>query len=250
MITYNNKIMTFNNRISHYTNIVTGGLIYYADANNYQCYSGQTNTTGTTYNDLIGISSGSLSGNTTFKTGPNRFDTNNTSATTQVGYLTLTPTITFNDGSEYTFDTWVRIEDNPTGSTSTNSLIGKGALYPYIYLSIAGTSSWRPVYRENSGGTAHLFTSMTSPILVNIWNNITFVITSSREVKLYVNGIYNSSVNPVSTYFQVTRIIGGYQTGGIVNPFLGSMTQFKIYNRSLSDVEVLQNYNAIKTIYQ
>jgi hypothetical protein len=249
MIIFNNSSTIFQGNITINPSIITDGLIYYVDAANVKSYSGVSETTGTTYNNLIGSPSGSLIGNTTFKTNPSRFDTNNL-AQGDIGYLSVSPVITFTDGSEYAFETWVRIEDNPTTATTTNSLIGRGGLYPYIYLSVAGANSWRPVYREYSGGTAYLFPSITTPSLINKWNNLAFVINSSREVKFYLNGVYHSTVNPLSTYFyDISRIAGGYQTGGVTNPFLGSMTMFKIYNRVLTTAEVLQNYNATKSRY-
>jgi hypothetical protein len=248
MITIQNGNVTFQNSNTIINpNVVTNGLIYYLDAENVNCYNGAIDTTGTTYNNLVGLPSGSLVGNTTFKTEPKRFDTNN-SVATDIGYLSVTSAITFADASEYTFDTWVRIEDNGTGTTS-NSIVGRGATAPWFYVSVSSNVNWRFIFRE-SDGTARLFAAYTTPTLVNNWNNATIVVTSDRVIKLYVNGVYKSSVTPTSSLFNISRIAGGYKSGTNTNPFFGSMAQFKIYNRALTDAEVLQNYNTIKTRYQ
>jgi hypothetical protein len=92
----------------------------------------------------------------------------------------------------------------------------------------------------------------------NAWNLFTWVFTDTvpdinGSLKTYVNGVYvdgNSSFNFHNG--GMGRGSNGYglstySSGG--NPYKGSFSQFRVYNRALSAAEVLQNFNANKTRY-
>jgi hypothetical protein len=95
----------------------------------------------------------------------------------------------------------------------------------------------------------------------NIYTNNYFIVTISRnvstnQVKFYVNGLpvnvtvggvgFNS--NPVTfSNFQYPFLIGALNNrGSIINYTNCSIPSFKIYNRVLTDTEVLNNFNSTR----
>ena len=218
--------------------IVNSGLVLYMDPINTKCYNG----TGLTWSNLTSGSLGTLYGSSSYNSTLNSFDTNATAITNDYGIFS--PSITFVDGSEYTLDFWVKIR---SGATSFNSLCGRGATTQWLPLFLTSTTNWYPRYRETSG-TYNDFTPITDINLEN-WTNITLVIKSNRVVDLYINGSFRSSslTTPTSTVFNITRLASGYSSGGNYYPIQGSISSTKIYNRTLSSTEILQNFNALKS---
>ena len=211
------------------------------DPINTKCYTG----TGSTWSNLTSGRSGTIYGLSTYNTTLQSFDTNATTVTNDYGISTPN-TITFTDGSEYTLDFWVKLR---SGATSFNSLCGQGGTTQWLPLFLTSTTNWYPRYRETSG-TYNDFTPITDINLQN-WTNITLVIKSNRIIDLYTNGNFRESIltTPTSTVFNITRIASGYSSGGNYYSLQGSISATKIYNRTLSSKEVLQNYNATKGRY-
>jgi hypothetical protein len=85
----------------------------------------------------------------------------------------------------------------------------------------------------------------------NIWYHVTVTYDDSRIVTLYVNG---TQVAISSTPFAAlnastfTGVIGNEDeyTNPFYHPFKGNIAQVAIYNRALTAVEVLENYNALR----
>jgi len=70
---------------------------------------------------------------------------------------------------------------------------------------------------------------------------------TSRNLSLYVNGVFRETIVVTTTLFYVSRIAGGYSSGGTQYNFQGSISSAKFYNRNLSATEIAQNYNAQKS---
>jgi hypothetical protein len=86
--------------------------------------------------------------------------------------------------------------------------------------------------------------SSFSPIINTPYHAVMSYDNSSRVVKLYVNGVFIES-GTHSGNLNITSqnlFIGGGPRG-----WTGKISTPQIYNRVLSDSEVLQNYNATKT---
>ena len=193
--------------------------------------------------DLSGKSNHAvLFGTTSYSSSPSRFETNATSRTDQ-NYLT-TQQITFADGSEYTFDYWVKL--NGLADATYNSLTGRNSTHPWISIVPTDTNgtSWNVRYRQ-SGGT-YYNTSNISYDIKNNWGNITLSVDSSRNVGVYLNGEFQETVNPTTTLFYVSVIAGGYASGGNYYALQGSIASSKIYNKALTALEVKQNFNALR----
>jgi hypothetical protein len=89
---------------------------------------------------------------------------------------------------------------------------------------------------------------MTYPLpVVGVWNH--YVLTlSSNVLKLYINGtLYNTKSVTSQTGGLTEFVIGDYRANnsGSEN-FLGFLGPCKLYNRVLSQFEVIQNYDAFR----
>ena len=222
-------------------NIVSDGLVLVVDAANTKSYL----TGSTTWNDLTGNGwGGSLIGSASVNSGPDRFDTNCTTIT-DIGYLSTSSQLTFADASSYTFDFWVKMRAN--AEVTGHSLLGRGSTNPWlpIYTGTTTGFSWNLRFRD-SVGTYNIFTTISDTNIQN-WTNITITADTSRNLSLYVNGVFRETIVLTTSLFYVSRIAGGYSSGGNLYNFQGSMSTAKFYNTTLSAAEILQNYNAQKS---
>ena len=221
--------------------VVTNGLVLALDAADRNSYvSGST-----TWNDLSGNGwGGSLIGSASFSSDSDRFDTNCTTIT-NIGYLSTSSQLTFADASSYTFDFWVKMRDN--AEVSANSLLGRGASSPWlpIYTGTTTGFSWYLRFRD-SAATYNNFTTISDTNIQN-WTNITITADTSRNLSLYVNGVFRETIVLTTSLFYVSRIAGGYSSGANQYNFQGSIASSKFYNTALSATEVLQNYDAQKS---
>jgi hypothetical protein len=224
----------------HYSpKIINSGLVLYMDPINTKCYTG----TGSSWNNLISGVTGSLYGTySSYNTINKSFDTNSTSIFDNSGIVT--ETITFNDASTYTLDFWIKIRNG--ASTTTNSLCGPGnTTQPWVLVYVTTTTNWFIRFRESITATYFDFTPSTTDITK--WSNIVLVFNSNRVINLYLNGVFIGTTTPNNTSLTIRRLAAGYASGGNYYPLQGSISATKIYNRNLSAIEVLQNYNALKT---
>ena len=210
--------------------IVTNGLVLYLDAANPIGYiSGST----VWYNLEDVISSGSLINGPTFSSanvGSIVFDGID-------DYVQVQP-ITSLSSTSYTISSWFK----PISSTT-----GFATLMGY-------TSSMRLLW--NSGSKTMLAQmggdgvgSTTNSVLTNQWSYVTFIYDKDLGKEYwYINGVYNAIANNTSSTFNSTFYLGFY---GDPSFYLlnGNISMVKIYNKRLSDLEILQNYNATKNRY-
>ena len=194
--------------------------------------------------DLSGKSNHAvLFGTTSYSSSPSKFNTNATARTDQ-NYLTTSSEITFADGSEYTWDFYIKLRSSV--EVTYQSLLGRNSTNPWLSLYPASSSatSWNIRYRQ-SGGT-YYNTSYINYDIINNWGNITLSVDSSRNVNVYLNGEFQETINPTTTLFYVDVITGGYSSGGNYYPLQGSIASCKLYNKALTASEVKQNFNATR----
>ena len=210
--------------------------------------SGIAKTRGTTWTDLSGNGyGGSLVGSTSYSSSPSKFDTNSTAITDQ-NYLTTSSEITFADGSEYTWDFYIKLRSSV--QVTYQSLLGRNSTNPWLslYPTTSSATSWNIRYRQ-SGATYYNTTNINYDI-INNWGNITLSVDSSRNVNVYLNGELKETINPTTTLFYVNVIAGGYSSGGSYYPLQGSIASCKLYNRALTPQEIQQNFNALRSRFQ
>lgn len=167
------------------------------------------------------------------------------------GYLTFSSTA-INNGCSFTpstslfnpnTDNWtISCFANITTASVTNALIdligGSGTLS----IRASSTSNSYYVY---SGTTPDLVASATNAFTIGRWHQVTIRkegYTGNGNIGIYVNGIYLSSLSLTATLQTATGKINlaFYEKG---TTFLDcSIANALVYNRALSEDEILQNY--------
>jgi hypothetical protein len=215
--------------------IVTDGLILCLDAANPKSYS----RSGTSWRDV--------------SNNVNNFQLNNTTFNTANG-----GTFTFNGTNSYASLASNSIFNFGTGDFSVSFWInsfGQNNLYPAIFSPSNGwyTNTFKismvagaiqNVGFEHNGGSG--FTS-TFSLIFNNWYHVV-IFRSSGIFYMYINGILNRTTadsNPVN-FADGSTVIGGGNWDGVNSYFNGALNDFCVYNRALSQTEILQNYNTLK----
>lgn len=217
----------------HSPKIITEGLRFYLDVGNNKSYPGS----GTLWRDISGNNnSGSLVNGPTFNAsngGSLAFDGTN-------DYVAL-PNNSINSNSDLTLVFWSKVNSFTVASCLLGTYAGIGHLQ--VRYDAAGRIDVVKSYIAQIGP----FTAYTAT--VNTINNI--VITkSSSTYRLYIDGIYRDQVTSAQTFNTGTPALGtNYNTAGasLVELLNGNLYAFMLYNRALSDLEVLQNFNALRS---
>ena len=224
----------------------TSGLIINLDATNSSSYTG----TGASWYDL--------SGNNNHATLINGAVVNTSSNGISFDGINDYAEIVSNNGinnamsADFTFDLWIKMLAPVPASFPYGKIFSKGS-YNYgsekgfngINYYTDGTryrTDWQYIDR-----TTNLILSLLSyTININSWMNMIYV-RRSGVISLYINGIMISSVSNSYNYGLNNnynlRIGGNYQGDNFAHQ---EVSVFRLYNRGLSDAEILQNY----TIYQ
>jgi hypothetical protein len=207
-------------------NTVTDGLVLALDAANSRSYPG----TGTIWNDLSGNSN-----NGTLINGPTFSSENGGS-------------IVFDGGNDIVTTT-IFSGRNPSTDPFTVEAFLKSD-------TVSGTRMW--IDASTSGTNQRFFSSLDDGggnplgIQASTWADTTPTSTSYTHQTIVMDGnIARSYRNGVATY---TKAYTSYTLPGPINiggragfPWLGKISNIRIYNRALSADEILQNYNATKS---
>jgi hypothetical protein len=221
------------------SSFVTSGLVLNLDASNTASYPG----TGATWTDISGNNNlGTLYGPTyasTVNSLPN-------------------PALYFNGNGQYA----------NFGYSPTNFPTGDISVSVWIYFSALNNVSWNifltkwfpssldfhysvkyngTSYKQNLYTTSNSDMNGTSIISPNKWVCLGFTLKNSGDLQFYVNGV------PDGKFTTVTRTpnsnsflyLGDYRAGTGLS-FNGYLSGVNFYNRTLTQVEMLSNYNAFK----
>lgn len=217
--------------------IVTNGLVMYLDAANNKSYPGS----GTVWNDIG--SNGSIG---TLTNGPT-FDSNYGGSIVFDGvndYVNVPTNSSIAITGDMTVCAWVYLNS----LSGYNSIVGKttgGTPNPYdVYTNLfSGTVAF---FRGN--GSSFGYSISNTGLTVNTWQHVAITMTST-SVKHYLNGQLDGS-NTVSA--TITDGGGSLYVGSradFVTQMNGRISNLLIYNRGLTDSEIKQNYNALKSRY-
>jgi hypothetical protein len=208
--------------------IIKDGLVLYLDAANTKSYP----TTGTTWSDLSG------NGNN--------------------GTLINGPTFSSENGGSIVFDggndivtTTIFSGRNPSTDPFTVEAILKSD-------TLSGTRMW--IDASANGTNQRFYSSLDDGggnplgIQASAWNDSTPTSTAYIHQTIVMDGnTARSYRNGVATY---TKAYTSYTLPGPINiggragfPWLGKISNIRIYNRELTASEILQNYNATKSRY-
>jgi hypothetical protein len=236
-----------------YPAIVTSGLTLNLDAGFTPSYP-RTNTTW--YNVSLGGNNGTLTNGPTYSStngGSIVFDGVDDYCDVPIGLLTTSNSFTVEFIAKFTDNVY-----SMTGGMSTY-----GACYPYFYGGIAGFEGYAGVYTRASnispytgfGSFGIIFQSgpQYSVGVNNISINVPYIITSTYSpttIALYINGSLSISASTGnSPAFDTNGLRLGSGNRSFNGFFNGTIYSYKQYNRVLSSVEILQNYNAQKSRY-
>lgn len=210
-------------KIKNSKNIVTNGLILNLDASDKLSYSGS----GSTWTDRVNNTNQTLNGVPVFESdngGGIIFD--GTDDTLPVSF----PTLPSSGGS---IDVWMKKLDTTSNTFIFNKV---GTDTNRYYIRIDGTAM--SVVRGNP-----LTALSLGNIDLNTYLNITMV-WDSTTLYGYKNGVLIGSTTYTNPDTDTTN--GNYGSAGSSNYANFTLASTKIYNRTLTAAEILQNYNATK----
>jgi hypothetical protein len=233
--------------------IVTNGLVLLLDAADKNSYPGS----GTVWRDVSGNgNNGTLIDGPTFDpaNGGSIYTNGDTGGGDYPG-----PWVSTNySGSatdSYTFSAWFK-NDSFSGD---KYVLGRGRDGPG-----AGPTGWSLIISVAPSGIVGITTltmnppytvggaNSTTALQLNKWYYLTGVHTAGSTTKCYVNGILEGTgTNPGSGLRTSPGVYGGWWLASVAEtPIIytsGYTAIAQVYNRVLTDAEVLQNYNAQKS---
>ena len=227
--------------------VVNSGLQLYLDADNATSYPGS----GTTWYDLSGNGNDVVmqnSGDISYtSSGGGYFSTGAT------GYFNRTNGTNIPNGATpYTVSAWVQFPSGWPGGSNSHAIAQIGSAPTYYGLnSFAATPGG---YLEvgwflQPGDPAPLVSDSWTPSspgtnwmnVVSQWNGAT------RNI--WYNGVLQAT-DSIGTYLgNNTDILIGIDFPGFGNYLIGNIGQVLIYNRALSQAELLENFNVVKSRY-
>ena len=221
--------------------LITNGLVFHVDPSSPKCYSGGSTCRDLTLKNGIGtLTDVTLSADKGFLMSTEnlskvKFTRDFTNITNSITYMVVTETPIIPQG--YT----------PSLLSSANASIGG------IYLPCYGDGINVVVdfYTATDDGANAYETIYAIPN--NLWKG-KYIITgtiSPSIIKLYVNGLLVATTAAGYNFNNQSYINIGYDDQGGIFTYPGvKIYQSMIYNRALTDGEVLQNYNSLKTRYK
>jgi hypothetical protein len=223
--------------------IVRDGLVFYVDAANPRSYiSGST-----VWNDL---SRSDYRG--TLINGPTFSSLNN-------GYFIFDGTNDFaainsviNTGQNFSMFAWVYL-----GNINVrNAVFGNG--YPYqstrgwLFSTATGYAGITDSFFISIGQDERVATAANNTLDRNKWNYIGVTVTNGgTSIKLYKNGLETQYITRIQGAFTITYIFNessiARRYSSNTEYFNGNIAQTKIYTKTLTDTEILQNFNATRS---
>lgn len=230
--------------LSHSPSIVTDGLVLCLDAANLKSYPGS----GLTWGDLS-----SRGNNGVLVNGPSYSQSNN-------GIITFdgsndyvnTTSIQFERTNPFSLSAWIR----PSIVSNNQIINNENSIYRGYLFAIFSNSKLAFGLRHESAvtGTANFIQVEGPTMTANIWQYVCATYNGSSNasgVSLYLNGNKFSSPTILGNSLSATTISSETTWIGLRRPastgqFNGNIAQVSIYNKALSDTEVLQNFNALR----
>ena len=209
--------------------IILNGLIHCWDPANAKSYPGS----GTTLTDLVGDDDGTISGAT--------FDANNYGSLYFDGADDIVTLQTeLNLGITQTISFWLK-QNRPTNA---ESMIGNSLANNYLFYKQSGGI----YFRSGTGYWVFSNADTLNNFQVTDWINVSIVRIAVNQTRFYINGTLTSegtrNITAGTNGDTLLKSIGAEPD--LSYDFQGYISLLLIYNRTLSDAEVLQNYNDTK----
>ena len=223
------------------TDIITDGLIFNADSANRASYP----RTGTTITDTVGNINGTINGSSFETTNDGIFNFDGTD-----DYINYGNTGILNGGLKLTKSIWLKTTDKTLTQGLFSTFFGK--TYAEMSLISGGLYCW--IGNGVSTSNYNIVNAANLNILNDTWVHLTMVFDGSQSandtrLKAYKNGslLTWSTVRTIPTSLGTSTASTYIGARNGANVFSGNMASHQIYNRALSDSEILHNYNALKS---
>jgi hypothetical protein len=222
-------------------NTVTDGLVLALDAANTKSYPGS----GTTWNDLSG------NGNNGTLINSSTFDANNNGSIVFDGvddYVNIPQFVS--TSQNMTFSLWFNPSILPASTgKSVIFLQTEGGYTIRLYANTnfsPNNLAWLIYFERENATVGAVLPQYTYPL--NIWTNTVMTFNENGQYVVYINGELWNTTNTITfvRWFLPTGYLRLSNSAGGVN---GNISEFKIYDRTLSTEEVFQNFNATKSRY-
>ena len=214
-------------------NCLSYGLVVDLDAGNSASYPGS----GTTWTDLSGNNNGTLMNGATYSSA--------NGGTFIFDGIDDYVNIAHNDSlmpQSISVCGWIRLDGSSNWMLVNKAAGGTSGSY-YIYGGSPSSATWS-IFSASGGRHDVSFTSLT----VGSWYYLVGTFDSiSGVMKSYLNGVLKGTTSNASLGYNTANVlVGKYTSGYQVN---GAISDIRIYSRSLSAEETMQNYNALKGRY-
>ena len=224
-------------------NIVTDGLVFATDAGSARSYDGTT-----TLDNLVGSDTGTLVNGVTYQSingGVFDFDGVNDriefDGATILGYLGVTSGT--DNNVAYSMEAWIKIDAYPSGIAGSGACIMGHDSSLGIGLQVFGTGTTAYInfgYRTNSNVDS-------GNITINEWHHIVGTRAVGGAIVIYIDNVADTTTTgDLAIDYTTTDFNIGYAPARI-GPYNGNISSTRVYNKSLTAAEVLQNFNAQKT---
>ena len=235
--------------LAHSPKIVTKGLVCCLDATNEKSYPG----TGQVWTDLTG---NGLNGQVTV-TGPDFLQSPPDHTPSKnikyfdysYEYTTDIVTISNNDLLNYSYDNWcysMWINRETADQSGWQQLFIKGSgnqRRPGVWFYSNNTTILHITWRSG-GGTTQQGVNSSFNVPIGEWCNIVIQARAGTMMS-FLNGVKDSNTVSISDYAVNSNNLTIGQSSGYVSPNM-ALGYFSVYNTSLTDQEILQNYLALK----
>jgi len=143
----------------------------------------------------------------------------------------------FTNATSRTFMGWAKRTNNSTADTlfgSSSSSVG-----PHLRCTSGADTAQ---FSANIAQGYHTFSSAVIP--VNSWFHWALVFVEGSDLaEFFINGVSQGTITETDAYNASPGNIQVGIAGSSTDPFLGSISQFTVYERRLSTQEILQHYN-------
>ncbi len=214
------------------SSLITENLVFNLDPESTSSYPG----TGTTWFDIAGTAQNlTLVGTPAFNnTTPKYFTFNGTTQRATGADTGVIPT------TAYTKSAWFYLN----GYQDNNIFSGDGH---FIYMGPQASVDKKIYCGHADWGSFTAFPS-TQTVDLSKWYNVTLTFSTTNGMALYINGVLDSTYTAQKTAHPGTGTvnIGSYATGNLLN---GRVGRALAYNTELTAAQVLQIFNATKSVY-
>ena len=227
--------------VAYNPSVVTSEMVVCLDAANLKSYSGQ----GATWDDISGRGNhGSIKSGLTFAPSGIKnftFDLNSSNERIEIAHSEDLNYSYLN----WAYNLWMKINFDDNGTWTQLFMKGNdnGNRRPGVWFYSGATSRFHFIW--NATGSSQQTLNSTDPITtpIGVWANWVFQ-SRGGTMMIFKNGVKDSQELAIADRNTNTEPlhIGGYnyRSPGI------ELGYFSVYKRSLSDAEIIQNYNALR----